>query len=40
MQMVKGELDRKPGQFFFDPLNLAKTPALFDKYQASELKNG
>nr|7Y5E_42 Chain 42, Chlorophyll a-b binding protein 1B-21, chloroplastic [Porphyridium purpureum]7Y5E_4N Chain 4N, Chlorophyll a-b binding protein 1B-21, chloroplastic [Porphyridium purpureum]7Y7A_47 Chain 47, Chlorophyll a-b binding protein 1B-21, chloroplastic [Porphyridium purpureum]7Y7A_4o Chain 4o, Chlorophyll a-b binding protein 1B-21, chloroplastic [Porphyridium purpureum] len=31
---------REPGVFGFDPLNLGKNPASYEKYALSELKNG
>ena len=38
MQMLKGETDRKPGQFGFDPLGLGKGDMA--KLQLNEIKNG
>mmetsp|Transcript_17011 Transcript_17011/g.29747 ORF Transcript_17011/g.29747 Transcript_17011/m.29747 type:complete len:208 (+) Transcript_17011:994-1617(+) len=38
-QMLDGG-DRKPGQFFFDPLGLGKDPKAFEKFQANEVRNG
>mmetsp|Transcript_16556 Transcript_16556/g.28972 ORF Transcript_16556/g.28972 Transcript_16556/m.28972 type:complete len:212 (+) Transcript_16556:375-1010(+) len=40
IQMVTGESDRKPGQFFFDPLGLAKNPETYKRFAVSEVKNG
>jgi hypothetical protein len=39
MQMLNGETDRKPGQFYFDPLGFGK-PADMAKLQVNEIKNG
>lgn len=38
MQMLKGETDRQPGQFYFDPLGLGKGD--MSKLQLNEIKNG
>lgn len=38
MQMLKGETDRKPGQFYFDPLNFGKGDSA--KLQLNEISNG
>lgn len=38
MQMLKGETDRKPGQFYFDPLGFGKGDMA--KLQLNEISNG
>nr|7Y5E_62 Chain 62, Chlorophyll a-b binding protein 1B-21, chloroplastic [Porphyridium purpureum]7Y5E_6N Chain 6N, Chlorophyll a-b binding protein 1B-21, chloroplastic [Porphyridium purpureum]7Y7A_67 Chain 67, Chlorophyll a-b binding protein 1B-21, chloroplastic [Porphyridium purpureum]7Y7A_6o Chain 6o, Chlorophyll a-b binding protein 1B-21, chloroplastic [Porphyridium purpureum] len=40
IQTMRGETDRAPGYFAFDPLGLGKDKAKFERYQLSELKNG
>mmetsp|Transcript_5198 Transcript_5198/g.22245 ORF Transcript_5198/g.22245 Transcript_5198/m.22245 type:complete len:233 (-) Transcript_5198:190-888(-) len=37
-QTMQGK--REPGYFGFDPLNLGKDPAAFEKFQVNEIKNG
>jgi len=39
IQMFKGESERMPGDFGFDPLNFGKGNAL-EKYRLNEVKNG
>ena len=39
-EMINEDSGREPGDFGFDPLNFAKTPAAREKYQMNELKNG
>mmetsp|Transcript_41062 Transcript_41062/g.101327 ORF Transcript_41062/g.101327 Transcript_41062/m.101327 type:complete len:203 (-) Transcript_41062:167-775(-) len=39
MQMIKGETDRKPGDFYFDPMNMAKGKDS-SKMATNEIKNG
>lgn len=39
LQMMQGS-GRRPGEFGFDPLNLAKTNAAFNRFQNAELVNG
>ena len=40
IQMMRGETDRKPGFFGFDPLNLGKNDAALKRFELNELKNG
>ncbi|KAJ1623385.1 hypothetical protein T492DRAFT_883701 [Pavlovales sp. CCMP2436] len=37
--MIKGETDRKPGDFYFDPMNMAKGKDS-SKMATNEIKNG
>jgi len=39
-QMWKGETDREPGDYSFDPLGFSKNPAAKATYQLKEIKNG
>lgn len=39
-QMMRGEIDRMPGDYYFDPLNCAKNPSAFARRQLVEIKNG
>jgi len=39
-QMWKGETDREPGDYAFDPLGFSKNPAAAATYKLKEIKNG
>jgi len=40
VQMLKGETNRAPGDYYFDPLNCSKNPDAFARRQLVEIKNG
>ena len=40
VQMLRGQIDRAPGDYYFDPLNCARNPSAFARRQLVEIKNG